>query len=146
MVQLGHFVLHSNVLPPVTAGAYQLVVDETGTPFPVGEEQSHIDVSSPRYTMPSDQILSTFPPANGEGAYGDRLPQIVLRRRTLPWERNPAEQPAVSTVPWLAALVVAEGEAHPSSPAPVADCVTPGTALLDPNDRDVDQGVYLAVT
>jgi hypothetical protein len=146
MVQLGHFVLHSNVLPPVTAGDYQLLGDQSGTPFPVGEDQTSIVVSSPRFTMPSDQILSTFPPANGEGAYGDRLPQIVLRRRTLPWERNPAEQPAVSTVPWLALVVVAEGEAQLSSPAAVADCVTPGTTLLDPADRDVDQGVYLAVT
>ena len=33
--------------------------------------------------MPTDQILSTFPPANAEGAFGDRLPQIVLKRRTL---------------------------------------------------------------
>jgi len=146
MVQLGHFVLHSNVLPPVTAGDYQLVSDQSGTPFPVDEQQTHITVGSPRYTMPPDQILSTFPPANGEGAYGDRLPQIVIRRRTLPWERNPAEQPAVSTVPWLALVVVAEGEAQLSSPAAVADCVTPGTTLLDPGDRDVDQGVYLAVT
>jgi hypothetical protein len=146
MVQLGHFVLHSNVLPPVTAGEYQLLSDESATPFTVGEVQTHVDVSSPRYTMPSDQILSSFPPANGEGAYGDRLPQIVLRRRTLPWERNPAEQPAVSTVPWLALVVVAEGEAQLSSPAAVADCVTPGTTLLDPADRDVEQGVYLAVT
>ena len=43
-----------------------------------------------RATMPTDQILSSFPPANAEGAFGDRLPQIVLKRRTLPWERNPA--------------------------------------------------------
>ena len=130
----------------MTAGDYQLVSDETGTPFPVGEQQTHITVGSPRYTMPPDQILSSFPPANGEGAYSDRLPQIVLRRRTLPWERNPAEQPAVSPVPWLALVVVAEGEAQLSSPAAVEDCVTPGTKVLDPADRDVDQGVYLAVT
>jgi hypothetical protein len=146
MVQLGHFVLHSNVLPPLTAGEYQLLSDESGTPFTVGEQQTHVMVGSPRYTMPPDQILSAFPPANGEGGYGDRLPQIVLRRRTLPWERNPAEQPAVSTTPWLALVIVAEGEAQLSSPAAVQECVTPGTTLLDPGDRDVDQGVYLAVT
>jgi hypothetical protein len=146
MVQIGHFVLHSNVLPPVTAGDYVLVGRQTGTPFTVGEEDTNVDVSSPRYTMPPEQILSTFPPANGEGAYGDRLPQIVLRRRTLPWERNPYEQPAVSTTPWLALVVVAEGEAQLSAPAPVEDCVTPVRPLLDPQDRDVTQGVYLAVT
>jgi hypothetical protein len=28
----------------------------------------------------------------------------------------------------------------------VAQCVTPGTALLDPDDKDVQQGLYLNVT
>ncbi|HSC90824.1 MAG TPA: hypothetical protein VLB86_04135 [Gaiellaceae bacterium] len=142
----GHFVLHSNVLPPVTAGKYQLVSDQTGTPFDVEAERTHVTVSSPRYTMPPGQILSSFPPANGEGAWGDRLPQIVLKRRTLPWERNPAGSAAVSTTPWLALVVVAEGEAELSTPSPVEQCVTPGTSLLDPADRDVAEGVYLAVT
>jgi hypothetical protein len=142
----GHFVLHSNVLPPVTAGKYELRSDQTGTPFDVQEERTHVTVSSPRYTMPTDQILSTFPPANAEGAFGDRLPQIVLKRRTLPWERNPAEVAAVSSTPWLALVVVAEGEAEVSTPVPVEQCVTPGVSLLDPADRDVPEGVYLAVT
>jgi hypothetical protein len=142
----GHFVLHSNVLPPVTAGKYQLVSDETGTPFDVEAERTHVTVTSPRYTMPPDQILSTFPPANGEGAFGDRLPQIVLKRRTLPWERNPSGAATVSATPWLALVVVAEGEAELSTPTPVEQCVTPGTPLLDPADRDVPEGVYLAVT
>ena len=142
----GHFVLHSNVLPPVTAGKYELRSDQTGTPFDVQEERTHVSVSSPRYTMPPDQILSTFPPANGEGAFGDRLPQIVLKRRTLPWERNPAEAAAVSPTPWLALVVVAEGEAELSTSAPVEQCVTAGVSLLDPEDRDVPETVYLAVT
>ena len=39
--------------------------------------------------MPPEQILSTFPPAGSQGDWRERLPQIVLKRRTLPWERNP---------------------------------------------------------
>jgi hypothetical protein len=142
----GHFVLHSSVLPPVTAGRYELRSDQTGLPFDVAEERTHVTVGAPRYTMPPDQILSTFPPANGEGAFGDRLPQVVLKRRTLPWERNPAGGTAVSATPWLALVVLAEGEAELSTPAPVEQCVTAGTALSDPADRDVAEGVYLAVT
>ena len=144
----GHFVLHSSILPPVTAGSYQLVSDQTELPFDVQEEHTRIKVSSPRYTMPPEQILSSFPPANGEGAFGDKLPQIVLKRRTLPWERNPAEQVAVSTIPWLALVVVAEGEAQLSTPTPVDQCITPGhdVPLLEPQDRDVAEGLYLAVT
>ena len=96
--------------------------------------------------MPTDQVLSTFPPANAEGSFSDRLPQIVLKRRTLPWERNPEEKVEVSNIPWLALVVVAEGEAELSPTKPVEECVTPGTVLLDPDDKDVKNGLYLGVT
>ena len=149
MPKTGYFILHSNVMPPkdLTAGPYELVTTQTGLPFDVTEETTHIYVAAPRFTMPTEQIISTFPPANAEGAFGDRLPQIVLKRRTLPWERNPAEKPCTSTTPWLALVVVAEGEAQLSTATPVAHCVTGGTKLLDPEtDKDVEQGLYLAVT
>jgi hypothetical protein len=146
MPKTGHFILHSNVLPKVTAGRYELLTAQDGLPFGVEPEHTHVTVAAPRYTMPTDQILSSFPPANAEGAFGDRLPQIVLKRRTLPWERNPAGAVAVSPTPWLALVVVAEGEAELSTATPVRECVTPGTTLLDPDDKDVEQGLYLAVT
>jgi hypothetical protein len=146
MPQTGHFILHSNVLPKVTAGRYELRTEHTSLPFEVEPERTHIQVSAPRYTMATDQILSSFPPANAEGSFGDRLPQIVLKRRTLPWERNPSGAVQPSETPWLALVVVAEGEAQLSGATPVRDCVTPGTNLLDPDDKDVEQGLYLAVT
>jgi hypothetical protein len=147
MPKTGYFVLHSNFLPTVTAGQYDLVTTQDGLPFTVAEAHTHVTVAAPRFVMPTDQILSSFPPANAEGAFGDRLPQIVLKRRTLPWERNPAEQIPVSPIPWLALVVVAEGEATLSTATPVAQCVTPGTTLLDlATDKDVEQGLYLAVT
>src|SRR5512139_637463 len=146
MPKTGHFVLHSQVLPEITAGRYELLSEQTGMPFTVTPETTHVHVAAPRFTMPVDQILSTFPPANAEGAYGDRLPQIVLKRRTLPWERNPAEKAETSSIPWLALVVVAEGEAELSVARPVTECVTPGTVLLDPEDKDVEQGLYLTVT
>lgn len=147
MPKTGYFILHSNFMPALTAGPYELVTTQTGLPFDVMEETTHIYVTAPRFTMPTDQILSTFPPANAEGAFGNRLPQIVLKRRTLPWERNPKGKPDPPLIPWLALVVVAEGEAHLSTPTPVAKCVTEGTNLLDGNtDKDVEQGLYLAVT
>lgn len=146
MPTTGHFVLHSNALPTLTSGRYELVSTQTDLPFGVEAAHTHVTVSAPRYTMPTDQILSTFPPANAEGAFSDRLPQIVLKRRTLPWERNPVGTATPSTTPWLALIVVAEGEAQLSEATPVANCVTAGTALFDPDDKDVEQSVYLAVT
>jgi hypothetical protein len=146
MPKIGHFVLHSNVLPQLTAGRYELRSEQTELPFSVAAETTHMHVSAPRFTMPIDQIISSFPPANAEGAFGDRLPQIALKRRTLPWERNPAGAVQPSATPWLALVVVAEGEAELSTTAPVTECVTPGVALLNPEDKDVEHGLYLTVT
>ena len=106
-----------------------------------------MQVAAPRYTMPTDQILSSFPPANAEGAFGDRLPQIVLKRRTLPWERNPAGRCSPSDDAVARARRRRRGRGR-SCPPPRRwrDCVTAGTTLLDPDDKDVEQGLYLAVT
>ena len=146
MPQRGHFILHSNFLPDVTAGRYEYVSRITGAPFTTREERTQVHVTAPRFTMPTDQILSSFPPANGEGAFGDRLPQIVLKRRTLPWERNPAGGSAVSPTPWLALVVLAEGEGEVVTATKVEDAVTPGVHLPHPEDRDVAQTASLSVT
>lgn len=152
MVSKSHFVLHSRVVPPLTAGDYVLEADQKITDptpdeaakgaanFPTEPYRGHLRVNSPRYRMPPDQILSTFPPANSEGAYESRLPQIVLKRRTLPWERA---VDADRKIPWLALVVIAEGEGAISAESPIADCVTPGVTLTGPNDTPT--GVYLSV-
>ena len=142
----GHFILHSRFLPDVTAGTYEYVSRVTGAPFTTREERTHIRVTAPRFTMPPDQILSSFPPANAEGNFGDRLPQVVLKRRTLPWERNPAGGTGVSNTPWLALVVLAEGEGELSTAVRVEDAVTSGVSLPRPTDRDVDQTASLSVT
>ncbi len=147
MVSRGKFVLHSRADPALTAGDYVLtgkqtikgLGDRATAPY-----ETNLRVTSPRFRMPPDQILSTFPPANSEGAYESRLPQIVLKRRTLPWDRLPGPPgPAGTREPWLALVVIAEGEGQISVETPVADCVTPGVVLAGPND--VASGVYLSV-
>ena len=142
MPNIGQFVLRSFANPPLKAGDYTLhgQVDIAGGP--AADYDGHIRVTSPRFAMPPDQMLSTFPPANSEGAYETRLPQIVLKRRTLPWERSAAA--GDTTTPWLALVVIAEGEATLSGDVAVAECVTPGVVLTGPND--VATGTYLAVT
>ena len=142
MPNVGQFVLHSLANPPLKAGDYTLHghVDIAGGP--AADYDGHIRVTSPRFAMPPDQMLSTFPPANSEGEYETRLPQIVLKRRTLPWERSAA--PGDTTTPWLALVVIAEGEATLSGDVVIAECVTPGVVLTGPND--VATGTYLSVT
>lgn len=144
MVSRGKFVLHSRAVPPLVAGDYALQATQqitAGGPRPTTPYEARLRVTSPRFKLPPDLILSTFPPANSEGAYESRLPQIVLKRRTLPWER--ASDPADRRVPWLALVVIAEGEGEISPEAPIADCVTPGVSLSGPND--VVSGIYLSV-
>ena len=148
MPALGQFVLHSMANPPLKAGDYTLtgqvrVNKADGTSVgDVQAQDTHLRITSPRYRLPPEQMLSTFPPANSEGAYESRLPQIVLKRRTLPWEREPA--PGATTTPWVALVVIAEGEGTLSGDTPIAECVTPGVTLAGPND--VATGVYLSVT
>jgi len=146
MVAPGHFKLHAAYTPDLTAGDYVLEGTQTlssgSDTYATEQLQTHLKVTAPRFTLPADQIASTFPPANSEGAYEDRLPQIVIKRRTLPWERKP-EPDSPETEPWLALVVVAEGEGTLSTETKVAECVTPGITLT--GDGDVATSVYLSV-
>jgi hypothetical protein len=142
MPNIGQFVLRSIANPPLKAGDYTLQGRMDIAGGPTEQYDGHLRITSPRYSLPPDQMLSTFPPANSEGAYENRLPQIVIKRRTLPWERAP--EPGKDTTPWLALVVIAEGEGTLSAQVPIAECVTPGVTLTGPND--VATGIYLGVS
>ena len=141
MPNIGHFILHSSAVPPLPAGDYVLEGNQVVAGGPTEGYEGRLRVTSPRYRMPPDQILSTFPPANSEGAFEARLPQVVLRRRTLPWERA---VDANRSVPWLALVLIAEGEGRFSAEVPIGQCITPGKTLSGPND--VATGVYFGVS
>jgi hypothetical protein len=150
----GFFELYPAARPALPAGSYtaggsQKLIAQTphdgDQTIPVDDATFHFDVVAPRYVMPPDQILSTFPPATSQGDWRERLPQIVLKRRTLPWERNP--DPTVlpeNAPPWLALVVLADGEGRLSTDVDVAQCVTSGVKLDD--EADVPRGKYLEVT
>ncbi|MFV1990044.1 MAG: hypothetical protein ACC652_04820 [Acidimicrobiales bacterium] len=88
----------------------------------------HIEVEGPRYSMDPGELFGAFPPANAIGPFAARLPQAVLRRRTLPWERSSAAEPAV---PWLALVVLADAEATFHANIDPADAYTPGRIPLE---------------
>jgi hypothetical protein len=156
MTTPGFFEIYPSARPALPAGLYSATShqDLMAAPphggdgvVPVDDTQFHVHIDAPRYVMPPDQILSTFPPASAQGDWRERLPQIVLKRRTLPWERNPTFNPQVDphvAPPWLALVVLADGEGQLSTDVDVANCVTAGVDLGD--DADVAQGKYLEVT
>jgi hypothetical protein len=139
----GTFRLYPFAEPPLPAGSYTLIGEITGMPGPVEPMPTTVDIVAPRYALPPDQILSTFPPAGARGSFTSRLPQIVLRRRTLPWERSPDLVPGGTPTPWLALVLIAEGEGQLLNDVPVEACVTTGVTL--DSDRDVPKGACLVV-
>jgi hypothetical protein len=140
----GEFILHSRVMPSLPADAYTLHVEETvdavGTIDPL---DVHVEITAPRYILPPDQILSTYPPNEATGAFSSRLPQIVLRRRTLPWERQVFSP--LPTVPWLTLILLEDGEGQFKTGVPVAQCVTPGVTLPPLHD-DAQVGNCITVS
>ncbi|RZS86837.1 hypothetical protein EV189_2253 [Motilibacter rhizosphaerae] len=148
----GTFALYPYAVPPVPAGSYLLTGATSGLPGPVEDLRTRVVVTGPRFALPPDQVLSTYPPARATGYFASRLPQVVLRRRTLPWERSP-DLPVDGSVPgpddppptpWLALVLVAEGEGQLRHDVPVAECVS-ADAVLPPGEADVARTSCLEV-
>jgi hypothetical protein len=112
----GQFRLLSSAVPPLTAGSYRARLEQSvtqgGTVQPV---ERHLDVTAPQFSLPGTEVQSVFPPPNAVGGFDTRLAQIVLKRRTLPWERTLSPS---SDAPWLALVLLTadEGTLIPSLP------------------------------
>jgi len=135
MVAPGQFVLYSHVIPDLPAGNYTIDVAQDITAPNAGAEtlRAHLEVTAPRFGLPASQLLSTFPPNQGQGAFSTRLPQVVLLDRMLPWERE-VMPGAPARIPWLALVTLADGECQFKGGVPVAQCVTAGVTLTGPSD------------
>jgi hypothetical protein len=149
MVDPGTFVLYDSVRPALDDGDYALeiqqsIADTSGavTIPPVPPQSFSFRVAGPRFALPPDQLLSRFPPPDGEGDYSSRLPQVVLQRRTLPYERRILTTDDSSTTPpWLALVVLAQGEGQLITNQPIDT-----TGLVDPTDQDASVRDVLRVS
>lgn len=111
---------------PLAMGRHRLTT-RVDTSFSGGtgavSSERQFEVGGPRFTLAPDEVASVIPPRNASGAFAGTLPQIVLGRRTLPWERTlgaparsgpppaPGDPPAIAgDAPWLALLVFSEPE------------------------------------
>jgi hypothetical protein len=123
--------------PRLVAGRYQVHIgqemDAVGGTNPLGDvaaEVRHIEVTAPRVALPGTELFSTYPPPNAAGPFSTRLPQVALRRRTLPWERAmpPPTDDAATVNPWLALVVVTADEATFLAGVKAPDAFTPAAA------------------
>lgn len=125
----GSVVFLDSCPPPLKAGEYELKVNQSleepitheddsvtyssidsGSSKPLPDTQTApFEVTGPRFLLQADEIHSVYPPANADGPFETRLPCVVLKRRTLPWERTASENQD-STQPWLALLLFSEDE------------------------------------
>lgn len=122
-VGIGEMRVHPDARPSLNPGRHRITMNQTVTKGgPVAPVSRYVDVTAPRFVLAPGELLSTFPPANSVGAFDKRLPQVTLRRRTLPWERSSGST-TNSPDPWLALVILAEGEANFRSGVHISDAI-----------------------
>lgn len=142
----GSMYLYDHAQPPLRPGAYRFEastsIEKSSTPTESLSHERYFNVEGPRFVLNPGDIAGVVPPRNSQGPFSSVLPQMVLRRRTLPWERVVAEtlpapsaasalpnqNPAYPT-PWLALLLLAEGENWELKPNLPLESVLPGSVF-----------------
>ena len=120
----GSMYLYDDIQPATVDGLYKFTVS-TDISWDTNVESAPIDrylnIVGPRFSLDPTLVANVYPPRNGQGAYEDALPQAVLSRRTLPWERasglpQPAADPVLppqnGQIPWMALLLFQDGEPY----------------------------------
>jgi len=130
---VGSIRLYDAVRPGLEAGIYRVTssleiheVDSSGAPVLKNGQPSMpeapplqkacFEVMSARFVLDAGDFQGCHPPRQAAGAFDDRLPQIVLGRRTLPWERQIDN---TDDMPWLALLVFQKTELLDNNGSPL---------------------------
>lgn len=148
-LQPGQIRFSQAALPPLPAGTYRLSATQTvdgikdqDTP-PTYTAVQTLQIQGPRFALAPGDLQSVMPPANQTGSWENTLPNVVLRRRTLPWERtlDGSVPPADSVpAPWIGLITVTAAELGGDAGAVAAPSpVHSGTVadLVQPTDRAV---------
>lgn len=146
-VLVGHRV---KSLRPSPAGGETLAANTPPHLLPFDEtvvSRQLLRVAGPRYTLPPDMLVAHFPPVEGTGEYESVLPHLVLKRKTLPWERGCSASGANDGTPWLALLVfhgddVGKGERPPweARAGTVAELLAPGPGVCSYPNMGLEAG------
>ena len=102
------------IRPPLEAGRYTVRVSQKVTQ-PEQEEfkaETQFYITGHAFTLPKEDIFSCFPSAEESGEFETFLPYIVMENRTFPWEQVITRDRDGVPVPWVALIVLADGEAE----------------------------------
>ncbi len=134
--------------PALTAGAYRVVMQQSVALDGTTDGKAHhyyrddaFFVQSPRYHIDENDIHAHYPPAGAMGDFNRHIPNIVLRKRALPWERVLAVGPD-RRAPWMALFLLTEEEFQDNGGEAAIQVVKP-SALLRPDRKSTDGAVLL---
>lgn len=109
-LDVGQIQFYDNYVPALHDGSYTISVSQalTGATAKTFSAQQKFDVNGPRWSLPDNLIHSSMPPPGHSGRFEEQLPQIVLKKRSLPWERylNKTDPDA----PWMGLMVFDAGD------------------------------------
>ena len=109
-IPVGDIAFFDNYLPSLEDGIYTISTKseitgliDTATYFDSPIQQD-FEVRGPQFSLPATEVHSVYPPINSSSVYDQYLPNIVLNKRVLPWERYFDVND--KTIPWLCFEVV----------------------------------------
>jgi hypothetical protein len=107
-IPVGDIEFYDKMVPPLLAGDYSATISQTLTFDSTNETFQRLQkfsVQTPRFGLNLADVQSVFPAAGSTGQFENILPQIVLNKRTLPWELL-LEKGDTPGTPWMALLVL----------------------------------------
>lgn len=109
-LQPGQIQFYDNYVPRLHDGAYVIGVTQqlTGATNQKFAATQKFEINGPRWSIPANLIHSSLPPPNHSGRFEEQLPQIVLKKRTLPWERYLDDSDP--DAPWMGVMVFDAGD------------------------------------
>jgi hypothetical protein len=146
-------------IPPLKSGEYTLVANQTVNqvaPNQFGAIRTFA-VGGNRFQLDGDDIVALFPPANANGEFDGVLPNVVLKRCTLPWQRTSVEEdeapvpppppppggedvPYGLDAPWLAVLLIETAAMPVVQTGTAADLLTGDITAVGSGTKVLGQG------
>lgn len=140
---MGQMCFAESCLPLLQSGEYQLTAWMDGKELGKSQVSSQtVEVKGPRFTLNPEDILGVSPAPGVKGNYETVLPQVTLRRKSLPWERSihPCGLTAVrgdgkakKENPWLYVFLLAGDEIVPVQAMAAKEVIAPPKDVFFPH-------------